>query len=113
MTTTADILSNEPLKEIELIKRLQFTLTQNRELFRKQCQPIEEEIQKLTNEYLLKNAIPIGTKVVFNNPDDWLSEESVIVGHFLTTNHRIRYYFESEGFDSGYAGFDDKFTVKE
>lgn len=100
------------MDEIEKIKEYKAMYYQRLKQLEKEFEPLGKEIENLTATYLAKHAIQKGTRVIFNNVNDWLDEEGVITDHLLTSDYRIRYYFDAESFCGSYAGFDTEFQVK-
>jgi hypothetical protein len=100
------------MEEIEKIKEYKALYNKRLQELEQEFEPIEKEMLELTKTYLEKNAIPKGTTVIFNDVNDWINEEGVIIDHLLTSDYRIRYYFDTDNFNDTYCGFDTEFRVK-
>lgn len=109
MNTSPAEMSNEIVK----IKEYKELYNKKVEALEKEFEPIAKEVLELTKTYLEKNAVPIGTRVVFNDVEDWMDEEGTIIDYHLTDNYEIRYYFDAENFSGSYRGSRNQFTVKE
>jgi wobble nucleotide-excising tRNase len=100
------------MEEIEKIKKYKALYNKRLEELEQEFEPMAKEVLELTNTYLEKNAVPIGTKVIFNDVNDWMNEEGVIIDYSLTNDYRIRYFFDTDNYNGSYCGFDNEFKVK-
>jgi hypothetical protein len=100
------------MEEIEKIKEYKALYNKRLQELEQEFEPIGKEIEALTAAFLSKNAIPNATTVIFNDVNDWMNEEGVIIDHLLTSDYRIRYYFDTDNFNDTYCGFDTEFRVK-